>query len=923
MSYVPLHVHSIYSPFEGMMTIGELVSRAAFLKLPAIALTDHWTTYGHYELFRSAREAGVKPVFGAELQHSSMTGHRELYHLTALAENIRGYRNLVSLVIKHHRKEKYQYVTPEELTEHSEGLIVLSGCHRGEASQAILHGNLGRARDALECQRDTFSVSSFFVELMNHNEEDEGLVIDQLIIMSRKLEIPLVVTNNDRYLQKDDLENYRMLKAMRNKRFENGGESIGEYYLKKEKDLEPYFYTHRDALEQSAVIAERCNVDLVDSSRVSFSGLPSPDDHLSEMCRRRFILKFHSKSPDEKARLNRILNKELESARREMMAGFLIFLKQLLHRCAARGAWFDIMGGSLLESLTAYLLGIVPLNPVDHDLIFESFNSSRPGVPSPIELINSRGNKDKMVAIIEELLPGYRSYYQVTREEMSFHRIVKEIGELVGIPDDLLTELYGILMSERRGRSLASLIESSEPLRHLYKREALVRKTLHTAQALHGKINHFSLNSSRMILLPTDVEDCISHVTIPEAGRFLLISSSLAEAIGGWIILVQRSHFLSALESVVAELERNRSQLPSFYSSDDENGKEWTPEMLSDPQTYGTISSGETTGIYLLESQGIRDLLIKIKPSQFDELVNVISLYRPAPLEGKLWQRYIENAEKKGKVYLPHASMAPPLEKTRGLLLYREQVREILSCSAGLDGERAIAVENALIYRDSGELLAARLDFIRGAINNDIDEEDAQKIFDFLLHNIAFTHDKALSCSQAYLSYRTAFFKTHFFNEYFAALLNFNMDVKDRQQRYLKYLEEMDIKVLPLDINTSGEVYNLEQNGIRAPLQAAKFIERGEVKEILAERSGGGDFESLSDFLNRMFGRISMRSVMGLIEDGAFDFGGLDREELSGLCKDFFEGGGEAGLFAPKNKRQITTTRKQVKPKNQLSLFDE
>ena len=923
MSYVPLHVHSTYSQLEGMITLKELVERASFLKFPAIALTDHLSTYGHYEFSRLAKEAGVKPILGVELHHSSLVGDRDLYHLTILAADNRGYRNLVSLVNKFYTKEREQHVTLEELIEHSAGLIALTGCLKGEVNQAILHGTLGKAKEIIKRLLKIFGPSNLYLEMMNHNLEEERLAGDHMAVFSQQLQVPLVVTNNDRYLLKEEGEHYDVFRALRSKSAAEGiKETLPEYYLKREKDLEPFFYTVIEAVHRSGEIAERCNVNLETRGRIVFSDLDNSHDTLTEMCHRRFLLKFHNVPADERSNLKLQINKELNSARDENLSDFLIFLMSLFEASSKRGIWLELVGSDLLESLIAYLLGIVPLNPVRYNFAFETFSSlGRKTLPA-LELFTSGASKERLIELIEELLPGYQPFFQVIQEEMSFQTIVKEVAEIHKVPLELRDELSKILAPERRTRTLALMLDGSASLRHLYNSETIVRRVLHTSDALRGRVHRFSQNTSRLVLLPLGLEAIAAYITGSDGERFVLLNTRTIEDMGGWVLGIQHSHFLSALEKTIQQLRGNRNKIPSLDSFEDMGSDRRVPERMDDPGVFALISSGDTTGVYLLESQGIRELLTTIKPSTFDELVNVISLYRPAPLEGRLWQRYIENAEKKGKVFLPHHYLAAALEDTRGLLLYREQVREILNYSAGLEGERAVAVANALVNRDSGELMAARLEYIRSAMDQGIDEENAQKIFDFLLHNISFTHSKALSSSQAYLSYWTAFFKVHLFNNYFLSLLNSNLDVRERQNRYLEYLANMGVTVFPVDVNASGENYTLEDDGIRMPLQSVKALERGEREEIMLERNGEGDFTSFSNFLNRMYGKISQKAVIGLINEGVFDSEGMERNELTGICNDFFTGGGKPGFFALRPKKPSLGRRKK-EPEKQLSFFDE
>lgn len=923
MSYVPLHVHSVFSPFEGMITLEELVERSSFFKFEAVALTDHWNTHGHYDFFRLAKKAGIKPILGNELQHSSLVGHEGLYHLTVFAENDTGYRNLLSLVTKHSAKEKGVYVTPDELAEFNEGLVVLSGCLKGEMAQAIIHGNLGRARDVVKKLLQYFGASNVFLEVMNHNLPEERLVGDHLAIISKRLGVPLVVTNNDRYLLREGADNFKILASMRNtEERKDAEEDTGEYYLKRDKDLEPFFYSLGDAINRSGEIAERCSVDLNRRSTVSFHTSPNPHETLADMCHRRFLLKFHGKPGDEVRDLRRRMEGELNSARREGLSAFLLFMRELFNASSGRGIWLELASGNLYESLIAYILDIIPLNPVEQGLIFESFSSSMRGTPLPVDFLVSEGRKEELVEIIKELLSECGLFFQITQEEMSLQTIVKEIAAVLNAPEGLREGLVRMLQMERRGRSLAAMLENSEALRQLYNSDETARRIVHAADGLRGRINHFVQNTSRIVLLPPDLKDAGASVVGPGVELFIQLGGAAIEALGGWVVGIQQSHFLSALERTIGSRFAGGAYLPALSSSDENSGTKWIPELLTDPKTFGLISSGETAGVYLLESRGIRDMLARIKPTTFEELVNVISLYRPAPLEGRLWQKYEENIEKKGKVYLPHHSLAAPLESTRGLLLYKEQVMWILSVAAGLRGGRAMEILGALERMHSGELMTARLEFIRGAMDEGLNEEDAQKVFDFLLHNVAFTHSKSLSVAQAYLSYRTAFLKAHLFEEYFVSLLNSNMDVRERQKRYMEYLESVDVRVLGADINASGSEFRFEEGGIRIPLQSVKSLEKNDREEILAERAENGLFASFEDFLDRMYGKLSGKAVENLIDEGFFEPWGLSPDEMRGICKDFFEGGGKAGLFTRVAKK-ASNVKKKKKPLRQLSFFDE
>ncbi|HER43435.1 MAG TPA: hypothetical protein ENO08_03140, partial [Candidatus Eisenbacteria bacterium] len=447
----------------------------------------------------------------------------------------------------------------------------------------------------------------------------------------------------------------------------------------------------------------------------------------------------------------------------------------------------------------------------------------------------------------------------------------------------------------------------------IYNSDRRIRKVLHSASALQGRVTHFIHNTSRIVVLPPGSESMVSTVKTEGGEEFIMLESEAIAAYGGWMLVVQQSHFLSALAGAVA-----RISVPG-QGAEKEKYEEWKPGDLDDFNTFRMIGEGDTTGVYLLESRGIRDLLTTIRPRGFDDLVNVISLYRPAPLEGRLWQKYVENAGREGKVYLPHNSLAGPLEVTRGLLLYGEQVREILLQTAGLTAQDAAFVERALGRKDASDLQSARLTFIRGAMERDIGEEDSQKIFDFLLHNIEFTFDKAFSCTQAYISYRSAYLKAHHPAEYFAALLDSSADVRDRKKRYLDYLELKGPKVFLPDVNYSGRGFIAENGAIRAPMQEACDITAEEVETVLAERESGL-FESLDDFLERLSGRLSMETVMNMAGCGIFDSFGYGRKVLREEVQAFYDEHARAGEFF---RAPAESSRPKKSDDGQLSLFDD
>lgn len=904
-----------------MMTCEEIVSRAAFFKMPAVALTDRWTTYGHHEFYHLALASGIKPVLGAEIQHTSLTGSDGLFHLTLLARDNVGYSNLTSLVSKHYEKKDGRYVTQEELVLHREGLIALTGCMLGEANQSVLHGNLGREKAAVEKLVKIYGGNNIYLEIMNHNMEKELFVLDKMMLLSKRMNLPMVVTNNDRYLDRDQQQYYSLLGKMNGEDDpKDSDEGISEYYLKKRQDLEPYFYVVEKAIDESGKIAERCDVDLDSSARIDFSGGLDADQSIAEKCERRFLLKFHNENEKKKAGCRIALRQELDCASREGMAGFLLFLSSLMDSCRKSGISLELMGSEVLESCVANILGIVPLDPSEHGLVFESFNSARPGIPPQVELYKPYGTRERFLLILRSFLPGHAITYQVVREETSLMSIAGRLSTLEGLDADLKDELINLLSIEKRNDSLHWLLDNSDRIKTLYNGNSVIRKIIHASFALQGRVHNFNLNSSKIVVFPREADRLVSFMTGPSGDRFALLDSGEIEQVGGWVMIVQKLHFLTAIEMCVRAMNGKNAR-SAIEEGKREIEKLWREGSLDDERTFELISEGDTTGVYLLESPGIRDLLKKIRPADFNELVNVISLYRPGPLEGRLWQKYLENSDNGEQILLPHRMFSEILKDTRGVLLYREQVREIMRMSAGLTGNEAVFVENALRKREAGVLLSARLRFIRGAIESGIEENDAQRVFDHLLRNIRFTYNRAFSCSQAYITYRTAFLKANHLDEYFTALLNSTSGVHEKQKKYFDYLESIQKIVFSPDINSSSMEFTRSGSGIRAPLNYSNTLDPSELESILADREEKGEYPTFGDFLVRMSQRLPMSSVNGLIDAGLFDFLMKNHTAMKEESLEFYEKHARAGEFF--KQRPAHNRTKKERKESQLSFFDE
>jgi len=911
VGYIPLHVHTIYTPYHSLISLEELVSRARFLGFPAIGIADHLSTYAHFRFYKLAVEQGIKPVFGVEITHASFIGGRGSYHLTLLAENNEGYNNLVKLVSLHLSRGEGKQVTVEEISMFKKGLIVLSGCRKGEAATAVLGGRVSDARKVLERLIEIFGDRQAFVELMNHGLKEDFAVNDQLALEASRLGMGIVATNNDRFLEREDAGMLEELMRIAPGRVSAGlvGEGIEEYYLKKGNELEKYFYSHEEAVSLSGEIADRCNVEFPAEFRTCFGEEESCADRLRQMCRRRFILMYHNAK--ERETLEKRMDFELREFKNRKLASFVLSILELFKRVSEENVKVEVSSGYMITSLIHYLLGLVPLNPIEHGLLFELPSGERDDVPPYIELIVPVNGKDTFIKVVEELFGESCVCFHVTQERMSLHTILSRLCDSYELEESKRQVLLSEVTSRAGLKGLSEVLSESDHVSRIYSGDSVVRKILHAAFSLRERVLHFVMNGSKVVVLNERLRNWASIVEGKSSVGFVNIDQESIDILGGWTFTVQQSHFLSAVERTVRLLGdkavgkgADNVEMPDFSE-------------IGDRETYELISSGDTSGVYFLEGKGIRDLVAGVRPKGFSELMNVIALYKPETLSGRLWKEYMKDEEEGEEEEKEDMDVdSEIMSETRGVLLYDTQVMEILQKYAGISGERAWRMMNKLKSGLDAELPSLRLQFIKSAIERGYDESLAQKVFDFLFSRMKFVQDRASICMQAFLSYRTAYLKAHHLAQYFVSLLNSYSGVKERQEEYLNYLNERGINVMGPDINLSGKEYSVEGDGVRAPLTIVRGVDNAIVDLILEERESGGRFGSFEEFFGRAGWKIKNNDLEVLVEAGVFDSINPDREKLRADIEELYSS------FRMRHRLDDSTGKKEGEER-QLSLFDE
>ncbi|MGM0485105.1 MAG: hypothetical protein ACQERI_11190, partial [Candidatus Krumholzibacteriota bacterium] len=684
-----------------------------------------------------------------------------------------------------------------------------------------------------------------------------------------------------------------------------GGKDRGggtEYYLKVRKELEPYFTVSEDALNTTGFIAGRCSLELPEDFRLEFTATADPRMELERRCRKYFDIRRGTMAPAIREKVKNSMESELQLAEEGNVSSFLLFLSDLFDICRRKSIRLEVLGDELQQSVISYLLGITNVEPTSHGLVFECFCSDSEYFAPHLELITDAQERESIFRIVCSIIPRCRIFFRVARTDMSFKRIVEELCSVVDVDKRLHERIISFAAREGRDMDISSMFRDSTEFRKMYGMDRAVKRVFHLADSFRGRIRHFNLDSSRAVVLPEGAQRMIAVLPNPEGEKFLQCEDQTLELLNAWPFVLHHSRVLA----VIAEASRTAG----IRGAGRELAEKSIP--LNDRSTYSLIAGGDTEGVYLLESAGVRKMISRIKPDSFDRFVDTVSLYRPGPLRGELWKKYVGEEPTSAP---QNKAVREVLRKTRGVLLYREQARKIIEEVAGLEGEEVFRMEMALRNADPAGLRNGRLNFIRNCMERGIEEEQGNRIFDFLRDKIQYTYARSLACSRAYLSYISAYLKAHYFTHYFAALFNVYSDQAGKIRTYRNYFRRKGGKILPADINRSFAYFSVEGEDIRAPLE--KHEDEDTAGRIVEERENNGDFESLAGFSNRL-PEISEENLLRMVENGVFDpFG--DRKTIETELLELFE------------KRKITKLEGagmekddsgKVKSK-QLSIFDD
>ncbi len=887
--FVHLHNHTEFSLLDGACRVDTLAARAKELGMPAIAITDHGVMYGAIDFYRACLKHNIKPIIGCETYVTANRFEkidrrdRALYHLILLCENETGYRNLVTLQSRAFTEGFYYKprVDHELLRQHSSGLIALSACVAGEIPRLILSGQPDKARKKAQEYLDIFGRGNFFLEIQNHGLKEEQLVTEELLKISREMDIPLVATNDVHYVRQEDADVHDVLLCIQmGKTLEDTDRmrfSSSTYYLKSAEEMEESFAFCPEALENTVKIAERCQIEFTFGNfHLPEYQLPPGYDtagYLRHLVEERLPRRY----PVITDEIRRRIDYELDVIDQMGFSGYFLIVQDLVTWSKEHDVPVGPGRGSAAGSIISYILGITSLDPLQYNLIFERFlNPERVSMPD-IDIDFCFEKRERVITHIVEKYGADKVAQIITFGTMAARAAIRDVGRVMAIPygkvDTIAKKVPAIL-----DISIDKALQMSPELSELYETDPETHRLLDIARALEGISRHASVHAAGVVIGPEKLENWVPLQKMPDGHIVTQFTKETVEDMGLLKMDILGLRTLTVLDRAVQEIERTHGikidleQLP-----------------MTDKATYDLLSSGKTIGVFQLESDGLRAILREMKPDSIEDIVAVIALYRPGPLGSGMVEDFISRKHGRQENSYLHPWLEDILKETYGVILYQEQVMQIASKLAGFTLGEADMLRRAMGKKKPEVIQAKRAQFIEGAAKNNIGQDISGHLFDLMESFAGYGFNKSHSAAYAVVCYQTAYLKQHYPVEYMCAFLSSVIDNQDRIVFYLQEVKRMGIPILPPDVNESYENFTVSGKSIRFGLGAIKGVGLGAMKSVIENRQNGR-YTSLFDFCQRVdLQQINRRTLESMAFAGCFDNLGIARKEAVELLPECVE----------------------------------
>jgi DNA polymerase-3 subunit alpha len=901
-NFVHLHVHTQYSLLDGAIRIDPLLKRVADFDMDAVAITDHGTMFGAMTFYEKANKAGIKPIIGCEcylaprrLTEKTSLDKRGLSHLILLAENQEGYRNLCKLVTIAQLQGFYYKprIDKEVLKQYIKGLIGCSGCLRGEIPRLIQENRIDKADQAARFYLDLFGEGNFFLEVQNNGIDIQEKVNQALLDMSKRLSIPLVASNDCHYLDKEDVRAHDVLLCIQTGKTVHDMDRLrfrtDQLYLKSKAEMYSAFKDYPGALENTVDIAGRCNIEF-DFNSYHFPKFETPslqtvDEIFEQRVRDGFksvFKRIKTKNPDvdKKLYVDR-MEKEIAVINSMGFPGYFLIVADFIRYAKENNIPVGPGRGSAAGSLVAYSLGITDLDPIEHGLIFERFlNPARKSMPDIDVDFCINGREEVFKYVVEKYGGGDFVAQIITFGKLKTRAVIRDVGRALNIP---LYEVDAIakMVPDVLNISLDAALEQEPRLKDLAKNKPEVADLVNICRTLEGLPRHASTHAAGVVIADKPLVEYLPLYKGKKGEVVTQFDMKCVEKIGlikfDFLGLRNLTVIANTLKLILAQ---GRTP-PDLINLD-----------LKDPDTYRLLESGETTGVFQLESSGMKDLLVKLKPESFDDIIALVALYRPGPLDSGMVDDFVDRKHGKKKVEYLVPQLEPILKETYGVVVYQEQVMKIAGDLANYSMAEADDLRKAMGKKIPEILAKHRERFMKGAADNGIPPDKAGKIFYLMEKFGGYGFNKSHSAAYSMIAYQTAFLKAHFPVEFMASLLTSEMHSSDGVVKYIAECKSHGIEILPPDINESDKEFTVKGSKIRFGLVAVKNVGGNAIESIVEARNEGGKFSSLFEFCERVdLKKVNKRVVESLIKCGAFDSTGDYRSRMTASIEDILEYG--------------------------------
>ncbi|WP_342565346.1 DNA polymerase III subunit alpha [Paenibacillus sp. FSL R7-0345] len=882
--FVHLHVHSEYSLLDGAARITDLVRRAGEYGMKSLALTDHGVMYGAIPFYKACTAAGIKPIIGCEAYLTAGSrrerGSRKdqpIYHLILLAKNETGYRNLMKLVsIGHLEGQHYKpRIDTEALAAHAEGIICLSACLGGEVPQHLLHGRDDEARKAALRYKEIFG-DDFYLELQDHGIPEQKRVNPQLIALAAELDIQLAATNDVHYLAKEDAEVQDVLICIGTGKTVDDEDRLkigtDQLFMKSGEQMAALFPHVPQAITNTQEIADKCNLELTFGQHIlpEYSPLPEGLDaasYLRGLCRSGLETRYADTplwaSPEQKATAEQRLDYELGVIESMGFSDYFLIVWDFIAYCHRHGIVTGPGRGSSAGSLTAYTLRITDVDPLKYNLLFERFlNPERITMPD-IDIDFSDERRDEVIAYVVEKYGKEHVAQIITFGTMAARAAVRDVGRVLNLPYNEVDKAAKLIPGQL-GISIARALEGSPDLKALYETNRKTRELLDMAMKVEGMPRHASTHAAGVVISKGPLTDAVPLQAGNESTALTQYSMEHLESVGLLKMDFLGLRTLSIIERCMNWIREMEGAAPDFRTISD-----------NDPLTYEMLGAGETTGVFQLESAGVRRVLKDLKPSGFEDVISVLALYRPGPME--FIPKFIAGKHGEIAVDYPHEDLTPILADTYGIIVYQEQIMQIASLMAGFSLGEADLLRRAVSKKKRETLDKERSHFVQGSLQQGYQEKDANAVYDMIVRFADYGFPRAHAAAYGVLAFQTAYLKAHYPVQFMASMLTAVMGTHRKVAEYVLECRRTGIGVLPPDVNESSVLFTPVPGGdgssghIRFGLAAVKNVGTLAVENIIAVRKER-PFDSLLDFCRRVDLRVcNKRVIESLLQAGAFD----------------------------------------------------